>query len=134
MAEKRAKDRVILKLLSAHGALYSEAEADEFVQRRNDEDISSTDIEFIPDEYIIKRDDGIEVLTVDAQRPIFAELERELGGCLTVEECKRWKTSARSRASRLSDHWREELNKRYLTHLRGLEKRDANEYIERATG
>lgn len=30
MAEKRAKDRVILKLLNAHGALYSESEADEF--------------------------------------------------------------------------------------------------------
>lgn len=30
MAEKRAKDRVILKLLNAHGSLYSEAEADEF--------------------------------------------------------------------------------------------------------
>jgi len=30
MAEKRAKDRVTLKLLQAHGALYSESEADEF--------------------------------------------------------------------------------------------------------
>jgi hypothetical protein len=30
MAEKRAKDRVILKLLNAHGSLYSEEEADDF--------------------------------------------------------------------------------------------------------
>jgi len=30
MAEKRAKDRVILKLLAAHGDLYSEEEADDF--------------------------------------------------------------------------------------------------------
>lgn len=30
MAEKRARDRVILKLLSAHGSLYSEDEADDF--------------------------------------------------------------------------------------------------------
>jgi len=30
MAEKRGKDRVILKLLNAHGAIYSESEADEF--------------------------------------------------------------------------------------------------------
>src|SRR5689334_20987979 len=34
MAEKRAKDRVILKLLATHGSLYSEAEADEFAQPR----------------------------------------------------------------------------------------------------
>jgi hypothetical protein len=32
MAEKRARDRVILKLLVSHGALYSESEADEFTQ------------------------------------------------------------------------------------------------------
>jgi hypothetical protein len=32
MAEKRAKDRVTLKLLQAHGAIYSEDEADDFKQ------------------------------------------------------------------------------------------------------
>ena len=32
MAEKRAKDRVILKLLELHGLVYSEEEADEFRQ------------------------------------------------------------------------------------------------------
>ena len=30
MAEKRAKDRVILKLVGLHGDTYSQAEADEF--------------------------------------------------------------------------------------------------------
>ncbi len=34
MAEKRAKDRVILKLLNAHGTIYSEAEADEFAESK----------------------------------------------------------------------------------------------------
>jgi hypothetical protein len=33
MAEKRAKDRVILKLIQLHGLLYSEEEADEFKER-----------------------------------------------------------------------------------------------------
>jgi hypothetical protein len=88
----------------------------------------------IPAEHIITRDDGIQVLTVDAQRPIFAELEREINSCNTVEECKRWKVAARLRASRLSDHWKNDLNDRYLKHLRSLEKRDADEYIERKTG
>jgi hypothetical protein len=34
MAEKRAKDRVILKLIELHGFVYSEEEADEFKQGR----------------------------------------------------------------------------------------------------
>tara|TARA_R100001594_G_scaffold3161_2_gene12023 strand:+ start:39 stop:533 length:495 start_codon:yes stop_codon:yes gene_type:complete len=34
MAEKRAKDRVILKLAGLHGDVYSEAEADEFKETR----------------------------------------------------------------------------------------------------
>jgi hypothetical protein len=34
MAEKRAKDRVILKLIELHGLVYSEEEADEFKQAR----------------------------------------------------------------------------------------------------
>jgi hypothetical protein len=34
MAEKRAKDRVILKLVELHGLVYSEEEADEFKQGR----------------------------------------------------------------------------------------------------
>ena len=39
MAEKRAKDRVILKLLGLHGDLYSEEEADEFKESKPDEDL-----------------------------------------------------------------------------------------------
>ncbi len=34
MAEKRAKDRVILKLIELHGLVYSEEEADEFKESR----------------------------------------------------------------------------------------------------
>jgi hypothetical protein len=86
------------------------------------------------DEDILKREDGIQVLTVDAQRPIFQELNRELLVCDTVEGCKRWKVSARSRASRLSDTWKKMLEGEYLKHLRELEARDADSYIERATG
>jgi len=136
MAEKRARDRVILKLLVSHGALYSESEADEFTQprRQSTHDTLPEDIGDVPDEDIIKRDDGIQILTVDAQRPIFAELEKELNACVTVDECRRWGISAKSRASRLSGHWRKTLEGRYLAHVRSLEKRDADEYIESMTG
>lgn len=137
MSEKRARDRVILKLLVSHGALYSESEADEFTQPRRQTTTHDTlpeDIGPVSNEDIIQRDDGIQILTVDAQRPIFAELEKELNTCVTVDECKRWGISAKSRASRLSGHWRKTLEGRYLAHVRALEKRDADEYIERKTG
>ena len=87
----------------------------------------------IPPEHVITRDDGIQVLTNDAQRPIFQELEKELLARTSVEDCKRWKISARSRASRLSGHWKDDLNKRYLEYLRSLEKQEADEYQQRAT-
>lgn len=135
MAEKRAKDRVILKLLAVHGDIYSEEEADDFKRPRQSVPDGYLDGgDPIPAEHVITRDDGIQVLTMDAQRPIFSELEKELLTCATVDECKRWVVSAKSRASRLSGHWKDDLNKRYLTHLRGLEKRDADEYIERKAG
>ncbi len=91
------------------------------------------DFEPIPAEHVITRVDGIEILTVDAQRPIFSELDKELNACDTVEACKRWKVSARTRASRLSTDWKDDLNDRYLKHLRKLEKQEADAYIERAT-
>lgn len=122
MTEKRAKDRVILKLLSAHGDLYSEDEADDFKRQKPEDDDA------------IERQEGVQVLTVDAQRPIFSELERGMLNCATVEELKRWKLMAKERASRLSDSWRKVLSDRYLEYLRTLEKREADEYIERMTG
>ena len=134
MAEKRAKDRVILKLLAVHGDIYSEEEADDFKQPRKSTPDGFDDADPIPAEHVITRDDGIQVLTVDAQRPIFSELERELLDRESVEDLKRWKISAKGRASRLSDHWRTELNNRYLTYLRQLERQEAHEYQERMTG
>jgi len=45
MAEKRAKDRVILKLIELHGFVYSEEEADEFKQSRPGYAEQSTEID-----------------------------------------------------------------------------------------
>lgn len=88
----------------------------------------------IPPEHVITRDDGVQVLTMDAQRPIFQELEKELLARTSVDDLKRWKIQAKSRASRLSGTWKDDLNKRYLTHLRSLEKQEAEAYQERMTG
>lgn len=140
MAEKRAKGRVALKLLIAADstgavALYSEEDSDDFKKsHKNAPDGYLDGGEPIPSEHIITRDDGIQILTTDAQRPIFSELEKEMLRTNSVDECKRWKVSARTRASRLSGQWKDDLNDRYLKHLRSLEKRDALEYQERMTG
>jgi hypothetical protein len=82
---------------------------------------------------ILEKDENTQTLTVDAQRPIFSQLQKELSGCETVDETKRWKVAARLRASRLSENWRKILEDDYLKHLRSVEKRDAIDYIERAT-
>jgi len=55
MAEKRAKDRVILKLLGLHGDVYSEDEADSFKEERPKEIIGGTnDTKDLDDEPKVK--------------------------------------------------------------------------------
>jgi hypothetical protein len=83
MAEKRAKDRVILKLLAVHGDLYSEEEADDF-KRQNPHVTRPTDI--LPaadyDEHgevvdNIPHAEPTRKLRVVDQRPIFEALQKE---------------------------------------------------------
>lgn len=83
MAEKRAKDRVILKLLQVAGSLYSEEEADDF-KRANPHVTKPADL-VPPADY----DDNGEIidnvphaeptqkLRVVDQKPIYAALEKE---------------------------------------------------------
>jgi len=81
MAEKRAKDRVILKLLTTHGALYSESEADDFVQPRQNPHVTRP-ADILPatqydehgeviDNIPAPSPDSVKKLTVKDQRPIF---------------------------------------------------------------
>ena len=61
MAEKRAKDRVILKLIELHGLVYSEEEADEFRQGRPGQvepaaDAPSAEVEVIGPEGGVEED------------------------------------------------------------------------------
>ena len=85
MAEKRAKDRVILKLLNTHGDLYSEAEADDFTQRQNPHVTRPSDI-VPPADYDengevidnVPHAEQTQKLRVVDQRPIFEALQKEL--------------------------------------------------------
>lgn len=83
MSEKRAKDRVILKLLAGTG-LYSEAEADEFDQRQNPHVTRPADILPTADydehgEVIdnIPHAPATRKLRVVDQRPIFEQLQKD---------------------------------------------------------
>jgi hypothetical protein len=86
MAEKRSRDRVILKLLAVHGDLYSEEEADDFKQqpRQNPHVTRPTDILPAADydehgEVIdnIPHAPAAQKLRVADQRPLFAEIQKE---------------------------------------------------------
>lgn len=83
MGEKRAKDRVILKLLAVHGDLYSEEEADDF-KRPNPHVTRPSDI--LPSAEYDEHGEVIDnvphaeparKLRVVDQRPIFEALQKE---------------------------------------------------------
>jgi hypothetical protein len=84
MAEKRAKDRVILKLLDASGSLYSEAESDEFTQRQNPHVTRSEDVT-VPIEYDqhgnpidnIPHSQTVTPIRVKDARKVYDDLEKE---------------------------------------------------------
>lgn len=136
MAEKRAKDRVILKLLNAHGALYSEAEADEFEQRQNPHVTRPTDV-FDP----IERDrngqpiDNIphvepgKKLTVAEQRPIFAELQKEAHATTTRIQLRAWMNNSKTleRIGSLKSDWQEFMRGLCAEHMAALKLQEAGD-------
>ena len=137
MAEKRAKDRVILKLLMTHGALYSESEADEFTQRRNplkpDENIlpqgryeydkNGNPIDNIPE----PDPSAIRKLRVVDQRPIFAELQQEIHATCTVSQLEIWAQANKDRLGSLKPDWQDSLRGVYREHMDSLRKQDARD-------
>ncbi len=133
MAEKRAKDRVILKLLTSHGLLYSEAEADEFeeTKRLNPHVTRPADIvpgveydqhgEIIdniptPDEASIKK------LRVVDQRPIFEALQKEIHATGSVPELAKWAADNKNRLGSLKPDWQDFLRGVYAEHLTELRR------------
>ena len=74
MAEKRAKDRVILKLLDLHGLVYSEEEADDFKPERAAAEPSAADFETITAEQCAEIDERLTKL--GANREAFLDYFR----------------------------------------------------------
>ena len=141
MAEKRAKERVILKLLETHGALYSEAEADEFEQRQNPHVTRPADIVPVtqydergqpidniptPDESAIKK------LRVSDQRPLFADLKTEIFATTSTRELTEWAGLNKNRLGSLKADWQEILRGVYAEHLAALRTQEQGDDMRMA--
>ncbi len=133
MAEKRGKDRVILKLLNSHGALYSEAEADDFApepKRQNPHVTRPEDI--VPEvEY---DDDGHPVDNVPLgnpdivpmskaqSRPEYAALQIEMRQHLTEPQLKAWGDSVKDRVASIHSEWQAIFRGQYADYRDDLRK------------
>jgi hypothetical protein len=103
MAEKRAKDRVILKLLQVHGEVYSEDEADDFAASK-------------PAAQLAKKD----------AREIYAKLQSEIRDCHSRDHLHAWGENNKGRIAILPDDWQDTLRIQYEEHSLDLRQREAN--------
>jgi hypothetical protein len=132
MAEKRAKDRVILKLLDTHGALYSESEADEFTQPRQNPHVTRpADIVQTADydEHGVVIDNvphaaPTQKLRVVDQRPIYEALQKELHAFKDYDRALTWMgtESTIDRVKNLKPDWQDIFRGQCKEHLADLRK------------
>lgn len=129
MAEKRARDRVTLKLLNAHGTLYSEEEAEDF-KRENPHVTRPTDI--VPDvEYdqfgqpvdnIPEGEEGIERLPKAKARVDYAACEAELLAIKNLRDLETWGAKNANRIASFPSDWQAIMRGRYAEQRDELRK------------
>jgi hypothetical protein len=91
MAEKRAKDRVVLKLLNTHGTLYSEDEADDFKQPRENPHVTRPeDISDGKPNGEIPHVEDVTARPKAKSRDTYAELEAEMFRMETLPGLLAW--------------------------------------------
>lgn len=105
MAEKRAKDRVALKLLSAHGAVYSDAEADDFAKSNGDGKPAT----------LAKKD----------AKEVYTKLQREIQNCQSREQLRLWADANKDRISVLPEDWQDTLRLQYEEMAADLRNKEA---------
>jgi hypothetical protein len=106
MAEKRGKDRVILKLLNASAALYSEAEADEFGENRNAEG-------------------GLARLAKKDAKGVYTKLQEEMRSCSSLDTFKTWMKANVERIKMLPEDWEDTLRLQCEEQLLDLKQKEA---------
>lgn len=108
MAEKRAKDRVILKLLNIHGILYSEAEADDFKRQEKGDLIPANNQTFTGSgkpkaSNAIKKDNPAR----------WNEIVEMLRGAVTLDELQEVGAMVKGEVANWPDNWRSLLADEY---------------------
>jgi hypothetical protein len=98
MSEKRAKDRVILKLIGLHGLLYSEEEADEFKAQPAQNGTRSLEA-----------------------APIYLKLETAMRDARSVDELKDIFVTRKADVEKLTEEQRLTLRDFYVTRARSFE-------------
>jgi hypothetical protein len=122
MAEKRARDRVILKLLVTHGALYSESEADEFTQperRQNPHVTNANDIFDEIDHTDIPTFETTKMKVKDA-RLSYPELVKEMQRYQDPAELREWGEERAKDINSLPGKWPEMLRGEYEKHKKSI--------------
>jgi hypothetical protein len=133
MAEKRAKDRVILKLLSAAVGLYSEAEADEFEQPRQNphvtrpEDIAPKtqfDTNGQPIDNIPHAKPDVKPMSKAKSRVEYDAIQKEIWATGSEAQLTEWGASNADRVGALPADWKELIRGTYREHMDALRAQD----------
>jgi hypothetical protein len=139
MAEKRAKDRVVLKLLNTHCTLYSEDEADDFKQPRENphvnrpEDMSDAKPKIDPEtgEFLdFPSVPGVAPRPKAGSRALFDELQKELMEIDSHIVLGTWIKSVKKEAATLPVDWREILNRKVQEQRMAIDELQAQEAAE----
>lgn len=114
MSEKRAKDRVVLKLVGIHGLVYSEDESDDFKPDRHiDEPPTKSSAQ-------LKRD--------GAWEEVSGSLDNDLLDCHSLVALEKLKSEYRGKVSGWTKAWKDALGDKFAAHEDYLIKqRDAEE-------
>lgn len=106
MAEKRAKDRVALKLLNAHGALYSDSEADEFANGNGN---------------------GAKAVTLPKKdaREIYTKMQSEIRAAISRDHLSEWGKANKDRIAVLPEDWQDILRLQYEEQMADLRNKEA---------
>jgi hypothetical protein len=129
MAEKRARDRVTLKLLNAHGTVYSEEEADEFKASRPNPHVTRPDdlvptVEYDdnghPVDNIPLGDDRITQMPKAKAKNEYAAMQSELLATKTPADLERWGAANKNRVATLPRDWQDIMRGQYTDHMADL--------------
>jgi hypothetical protein len=114
MAEKRAKDRVVLKLLNTHGTLYSEDEADDFKQPRENPHVTRPeDISDGKPNGEIPHVDGVTAQPKAKSRDTYAELEAEMFRLQTLPGLMAWGNTIAATVATMHPEFQDTFRRRF---------------------